>query len=139
MLGWLKPLKKKFNKLPTVGQFLVAAVIIYLVRYLLKMLIYSNFTFSYLENFGNVTRVEYFYMNGCGHCEKFTPTWDRFTNQYKGSVKLNKTEQSQAGADTLKKYGVEGFPTVVKIDESGNYETFTGERTVEGLKKFINQ
>tara|TARA_B100001094_G_C17736637_1_gene579144 strand:- start:44 stop:460 length:417 start_codon:yes stop_codon:yes gene_type:complete len=137
MLGWIKVLKKKFNKMSATKQFLIAAVIIVSVRYVLKTIIYTNFTFSYLENLENPTSAIYFHMNGCGHCKNFTPVWDSFVNNYKGPVKCKKMERAEAGDSLLKKYKVEGFPTVIKIDEAGNYETFNGERTKDGLKKFI--
>ena len=126
MLGWLKVLKKKFNKMSATKQFLIAAVIIVSVRYVLKTIIYTNFTFSYLENLENPTSAIYFHMNGCGHCKNFTPVWDSFVNNYKGPVKCKKMERAEAGDSLLKKYKVEGFPTVIKIDEAGNYETFNG-------------
>ena len=137
MLGWLKVLKKKFNKMSATKQFLIAAVIIVSVRYILKTIIYTNFTFGYLENLENPTTAIYFHMNGCGHCKNFTPVWDSFVNNYKGPVKCKKMERAEAGDSLLKKYKVEGFPTVIKIDEAGNYETFNGERTLNGLKTFI--
>ena len=137
MLGWLKVLKKKFNKMSATKQFLIAAVIIVSVRYVLKTIIYTNFTFSYLENLENPTSAIYFHMNGCGHCKNFTPVWDSFVNNYKGPVNCKKMERAEAGDSLLKKYKVEGFPTVIKIDEAGNYETFNGERTLNGLKTFI--
>ena len=137
MLGWLKVLKKKFNKMSATKQFLIAAVIIVSVRYVLKTIIYTNFTFGYLENLENPTTAIYFHMNGCGHCKNFTPVWDSFVNNYKGPVKCKKMERAEAGDSLLKKYKVEGFPTVIKIDEAGNYETFNGERTLNGLKTFI--
>ena len=139
MLGWIKVLKKKFNKMSALKQFLVAAVIIVVVRYILKMIIYSNYTFSYLENLENPTSAIYFHMNGCGHCKNFTPVWEQFSNNYKGPVRLKKMERAEAGDEMLKKYGVEGFPTVVKINDEGKFETFNGERTIKGLTAFIGQ
>ena len=139
MLGWIKVLKKKFNKMSALKQFLIAAVIIVVVRYILRMIIYSNYTFSYLENLENPTSAVYFHMNGCGHCKNFTPIWEEFSNNYKGPVKLKKMERLEAGEEMLKKYGVQGFPTVVKINDEGKFETFNGERTIKGLTAFIGQ
>jgi len=41
MLGWVKTLTKKFGKLPSVGQFAIAIVIMLVIRYLLHLVIYS--------------------------------------------------------------------------------------------------
>jgi thiol-disulfide isomerase/thioredoxin len=139
MLGWLKIIKKKFNKLPAIGQFLVASVIILVVRQLLKIIIYQNYKFGYLEGMGNPAKVYYFHMTGCGHCKDFTPTWENFSSSYSGPVKLVKMEQKEAhGKKLLEKYNVKGFPSVVKVDENGSYEEFNSERTLNNLKTFIN-
>ena len=138
MLGWVKTLTKKFNKLPAIGQFAVAVVIIIVVRYLLHLIIYSNFLSSYLENFGNPKELVYFHMNGCGHCKRFSPVWQEFSDNYKGDLKLKKLERNEAG-DLLQKYEIQGFPTILLIDEQGNKKEFQGDRTIQGLEAFISQ
>jgi thiol-disulfide isomerase/thioredoxin len=138
MLGWIKTLTKKFGKLPAVAQFAIAVVIMLVIRYLLHLVIYSNYLSSYLENFGNPKELVYFHMNGCGHCKRFTPIWDQFSKKYNGEIKLKKLERNEAG-DMLDKYQVQGFPTILLLDEQGNKKVFEGERTISGLESFINQ
>ena len=123
---------------PAMGQFAVTVLIIIVVRYLLHLIIYSNYLSSYLENFGNPQELVYFHMNGCGHCKKFSPIWDEFTSNYKGSLKLKKYEREEAGEDMLQKYQVQGFPTILLIDEQGNKKEFQGDRTVSGLESFAS-
>ena len=53
MLGWIKTLTKKFGKLPAIAQFVAAILIMFVIRYLLHLVIYSNYLSSYLENFGS--------------------------------------------------------------------------------------
>ena len=60
MLGWLKVIQKKFKKLSSIKQFMVAAVIIISIRYLLKTIIYTNNLFGYLEGLKNPTNAIYF-------------------------------------------------------------------------------
>ena len=139
MLGWLKILKRKFEKLPALGQFAISILIIVVVRYLLHLIIYSNYLSSYLENFGNPQELVYFHMNGCGHCKKFMPVWDEFVNNYNGNLKIKKLERQEAGEDMLKKYQIQGFPTILLLDGQGNKKEFQGDRTVQGLESFINQ
>ena len=139
MLASINILKRKFNKLPALGQFAVAILIIIIVRYLLHLIIYSNYFSSYLENFGNPQELVYFHMNGCGHCKKFTPVWDEFVEKYNGNLKLKKLERQEAGEDMLKKYQIQGFPTILLLDGQGNKKEFQGDRTVQGLESFINQ
>jgi len=138
MLGWIKTLTKKFGKLPSVGQFAIAIVIMLVIRYLLHLVIYSNYLSSYLENFGNPKELVYFHMNGCGHCKRFTPIWDEFSGKYNGEVKLKKLERNEAGG-MLDKYEIQGFPTILLLDEQGNKKVFEGERSISGLESFINQ
>ena len=138
MLGWIKTLTKKFSKLPSVGQFAIAIVIMLVIRYLLHLVIYSNYLSSYLENFGNPKELVYFHMNGCGHCKRFTPIWDEFSGKYNGEVKLKKLERNEAG-DMLDKYEIQGFPTILLLDEQGNKKVFEGDRSISGLESFINQ
>ena len=139
MLGWIKILQKKFEKLPSFGQFAVAVLIIIVVRYLLHLIIYSNYVSGYLENFGTPKSMLYFHMNGCGHCKKFMPVWDEFAEKYNGDLKLKKLEREEAGDDMLSKYQVQGFPTILLLDGEGNKKEFQGDRTVSGLESFINQ
>jgi thiol-disulfide isomerase/thioredoxin len=139
MLNWIKILKKKFTKMHPVAQFGIAVILVVIVRRIIHLLVYSNYLTRYLENFGNPKSITYFYMNGCGHCEKFTPIWDKFSNNYKGPLSLKKMERKEAGDNTLKKYNVEGFPTVLMIDENGNGKPFEGDRTISGLERFANQ
>jgi len=88
------------------------------------------------ESFGNPKSCTYYYMNKCGHCERFTPEWDKFVQSYNGPVKMRKVEMSDAGSD-LETYKIKGFPTVLIIDENGETKNYDGPRTSEGLKKFF--
>ena len=89
------------------------------------------------EAFSNPKELIYFYMNGCGHCKTFSPVWDEFVNNYTGTLKLNKYETKEAGG-LIQKYGIQGFPTVILIDEQGNKKEFEGDRTVQGLEAFVS-
>ena len=94
----------------------------------------SKKIFSSVEGFSiNAVKVNYYYMDGCGHCETFSPIWDEFTSSYKGPLQFQKINMKDA-EDDLKKYEIDGFPTVVLIDETGNYEHYQGERTISGLQ-----
>ena len=135
MLGWIKTLTKKFNKLPAIGQFAVAILIMVIVRYLLHLVIYSNFLSNYLENFGNPKELVYFHMNGCGHCDKMKPEWNKFKASYTGPIELKEVEQAQM-SDQQKEW-VQGFPTLVLVENGKVLKTFEGERTEAGFKSFL--
>lgn len=90
------------------------------------------------EGFSGAVPIEahYYYMDGCGHCEKFSPEWDKFTKSYKGPVKLKKINMKDA-EDDLKKYEVDGFPTVVVIDDQGKSKHYDGDRTKSALMDYF--
>ena len=92
---------------------------------------------SRMENFGNPATLTYYYMEDCGHCKRFAPEWDTFVQNYTGQVKLRKVEMNEAG-DDLKKYNINGFPTILAVDESGEAKDYDGPRTSEGLTKFLD-
>ena len=92
---------------------------------------------SPLENFGNPATLTYYYMENCGHCKRFAPEWDTFVQNYTGQVKLRKVEMNEAGGD-LEKYNINGFPTILAVDENGDKKDYDGPRTSEGLTKFLD-
>ena len=92
---------------------------------------------SPMENFGNPATLTYYYMENCGHCKRFTPEWDTFVQNYTGQVKLRKVEMNEAGGD-IEKYNINGFPTILAVDENGDKKDYDGPRTSEGLTKFLN-
>ena len=136
MFGWLKLLKKKFKNLHALIQIIIVLMLVFVGRYLINLIIYSNFTSGNLENFENPTELVYYHMNGCGHCKKFTPEWEKFAQGYTGSLKLKKIERADAG-DDLEKYQIQGFPTILLLDGKGNKKEFDGDRTVSGLEQFV--
>jgi len=91
---------------------------------------------SAVENFGNPRTCTYYYMNQCGHCKRFSPEWDNFVQSYTGPVTLRKVEMSEAG-DDLEKYNIRGFPTILVVDDNGEFKDYDGPRTSEALTKFL--
>ena len=91
---------------------------------------------SNFENFGNPRTCTYYYMNQCGHCKRFSPEWDNFVQSYTGPVTLRKVEMSEAG-DDLEKYNIRGFPTILVVDDKGEFKDYDGPRTSEALTKFL--
>ena len=88
------------------------------------------------ENFGNPRTCTYYYMNQCGHGKRFSPEWDNFVQSYTGPVTLRKVEMSEAG-DDLEKYNIRGFPTILVVDDKGEFKDYDGPRTSEALTKFL--
>ena len=84
-------------------------------------------------------KVIFLFMNGCGWCTKFEPTWEEFSKDAapKLGVETFKFERSEEGAKEYMKH-VEGFPTILFVNgATGKVSVFDGERTVEGLTAFV--
>tara|TARA_B100001059_G_scaffold233967_1_gene275251 strand:+ start:636 stop:1031 length:396 start_codon:yes stop_codon:yes gene_type:complete len=128
----MNKLFNKWNKLSPLFKVAIVFAIIIIIR-----VIMMHFSLN-VENFGNPASCTYYYMNNCGHCTRFTPEWDEFVKTYTGPVKLKKVEASEAGND-LKKYNIQGFPTVLFLDDDGNSKIYEGPRTSQGLNKFISE
>ena len=111
------------------------------IRILCIFILYTSLRFffkpSYVENFTNPVSCNYYYMEQCGHCKTFSPEWDQFVQSYTGDVKLRKIEMNEAGKD-LEKYKIEGFPTILFINDKGEAKNYDGPRTSEGLDKFLS-
>ena len=83
-------------------------------------------------------KLVYAYMDGCPHCDKAMPAWEEFSSSTK-VVDTDKIE-SKKDPEFMKKMGVEGFPTFLLLDSSGNKEKeYEGDRTAAGLEKFAKE
>ena len=96
------------------------------------------------DNSGNEKELVYFYMPGCGHCKRFSPTWTDFETQNNTSIKTRKINSEKTNEEEqllLKKMQIKGFPTVMLIDVKTQEKivTYEGDRTVEGLTNFCEQ
>ena len=123
---------KMYNKCSTLCKIVCVFIVFVLIR-----CIFMYFSSSKVENFGNPSSCTYYYMNNCGHCKRFSPEWDNFVQSYNGPVKVKKVEMSEAGGD-LEKYNIQGFPSILFLDEDGNSQFYEGPRTSDGLNKFIS-
>jgi thiol-disulfide isomerase/thioredoxin len=85
---------------------------------------------------GKRATLVFLYMNGCGWCERFNPTWDEFKTKHEGHVDMVKIER---GDPTSKKYAeyVSGYPTILLVTSDEKVLKFSGERTIQGLEEFL--
>ena len=123
----------KLLKLWHQSSLTIRVILVFVVFVFLRFI----FNRSSVENFGNAASCNYYYMDQCGHCKRFSPEWDQFVQTYTGPVKLRKIEMNEAGTD-LEKYSIQGFPTILFIDENGEAKDYDGPRTSDALNKFIN-
>ena len=81
-----------------------------------------------------------FYAEWCGHCKTLKPIWDdtaKIANaKEKRMLKVDVGGESDEEKALLKKYNIDGFPTVM-IFQSGNGKPYEGEKTKDTLLKLL--
>ena len=79
------------------------------------------------------------HMEGCPHCVKLMPEWDKFTEMNDTSIATKSVEKDE-DRSLVKRYGVEGFPTILLVDANGDkIKTYNGPRTSQGLLDFCHK
>lgn len=80
------------------------------------------------------------HMDGCPHCVKLMPIWKEFVSTNKTSILTKDVEKSNDTNNLSEKYGVNGFPTILLLDDKGDkLDTYKGDRTVEGLINYCKK
>ena len=72
-----------------------------------------------------------------GHCKQLSPIWDQLGEAYKDheNIVIAKMDSTANELETVK---VQGFPTLKYFMAGDNKVVdYNGERTLEGLKKFL--
>jgi thiol-disulfide isomerase/thioredoxin len=130
----LNTFKKRLSfKKPLASILFIVALLIIIVYYFNKD-IFTNMNVENFENDGK-KKVVYFYMNGCPHCDSFSPIWDEFKKT--SPLATHKIESADAGT-MMSKYKISGFPTILLLDENNNkLKELEGPRTIAGLNAMI--
>ena len=76
----------------------------------------------------------------CGHCQRLAPTWEELGAIFKSNpqvqiIKVDCTKNSE----TCKKYGVQGYPTLVLFENGEAIAKHKGGRTLNELLDFIKE
>jgi len=99
-----------------------------------KLLTGVNFDEFVSEKGANILVM--FYAPWCGHCKNLYPVWDTLADKYKSSGlkvgKIDSTMNEIKGMDNIN-----SFPTIRLYKKDGTQSEYNGERTVEGIAKFI--
>jgi len=83
-------------------------------------------------------RLYFFYMDGCGWCERFLPIWEEAKTKYASvrGLQMRKVEKGESVAKEYSKH-VEGYPTILLVKPDDTVVKFGGERTVKGIETFL--
>lgn len=84
------------------------------------------------EAFGEPCTVVFYYLPGCGWCEKAKPEWKKFEEKAKSKGIITKAVNAQENQDEVASKGIRGFPTFMLVKE-GKEEEYSGDRTAEAL------
>ena len=129
-------LSKKVSKYlnPKILCKILLAIILVLVLFLLvKYLLKSR------EGFDGQKTLLLCHMNGCGHCDKLMPDWDKFARENKTDILTKKVEANE-DTSLMKKHQVEGFPTILLLGSNGEkLDTYDGDRTKDGLLSYLQK
>ena len=77
----------------------------------------------------------YFYMDGCGWCDKFNPTWLKLVKEFKSKLSMKKVN-GPSSPDLLKKYDIQSFPSIVLVSGQ-EHQKYEGDRSMKDMKKFL--
>ena len=78
------------------------------------------------------TKVELFYAEWCGHCQKFKPEWEKLKKMAGGNGIQCIEYESEKDAQKMEEENIQGFPTI-KISVGGKCQEYHGERTAEEI------
>ena len=87
--------------------------------------------------------LEYYYMDGCGHCDNFNNSgvWEKLNSNYGNNIEFKKYNMRDC-KDRIEKYNISGFPTIIIIDKSNSekkLEEYNDDRTYDKFKIFIEK
>jgi len=101
-----------------------------------KVLTGANFDEVVFDKEKNVL-VE-FYAPWCGHCKQLVPIWDKLAETLQEDRKDVVVAKMDATINELPHTRVRSFPTIkLYMKESNEAHEYNGERTLEGIKKFL--
>lgn len=122
---------------------LLLAVVYLIMNYVLTNLSKrENFQNNDVAPTGNDINMVLFYADWCPHCQKIKPLWNRFTNSMDGESVNGRTVHVMKvhcpdSESVCKANDISGYPTI-KCMSNNHTEEFSGERTLSGLRSFVN-
>jgi thiol-disulfide isomerase/thioredoxin len=85
-----------------------------------------------------------FYADWCGHCNKIKPIWEEAANHVNKNknnenkmIKVNCGEGSNKDQEIMKKYKIDGYPTIIKFI-NGTPQVYNGDRDADSFKDIFS-
>lgn len=143
----LKELSGMFTKknLPRLVILLIILIVLYFV--------YNKFLKEGMANSNEITsddvedhiksgkKLVLFYADWCGHCKKIKPVWEKTSSEVNDEelkmIKVNCGEGTPADQKIMKKYSIDGYPTIIKF-VNGKPQLYQGERDPESFKEALS-
>ena len=72
----------------------------------------------------------------CGHCKRTKPIMEKVSGILGSMVPVYSIDGDDR-PDLAKALGVEGFPTIVYVDQPGSVFVYEGERSVDAIASFV--
>ena len=94
------------------------------------------------KDFGTGKKLVLFYADWCGHCKSIHSDWDKASKKVKNKkvtmAKVNCGDESEEHAKIVKKYGVQGYPTIKLLNNGKVEDDYNGGRTHKDFVDYIN-
>jgi hypothetical protein len=127
--------------------FIMISIIFFLLLAIVILLAYNKN--KIMETFKNTSdddkkyRIEYYYMDGCRHCEDFSKSkvWDKLSSEYSNNIEFKKYNMKSC-KDRIDKYEISGYPTIIIIDKRDSekkIEEYNDERKYDIMKNFVEK
>ena len=127
------------------GKDMFKYIIVILIIFIFAVLISNKQTIEGFFNSDNKKySVEYFYMEGCGHCIEFNDSgiWEQLNGHAWSNVSLKKYNRSE-NLERVNELNISSFPTIIVVDNSTGspniIASFEEERTYDRIFNFIKK
>lgn len=91
------------------------------------------------EGLSNQKEFVLIHMEGCGHCKTLMPEWQEASKNNKTDINMRAVEMNQDdGPELCKKHNINGFPTMIVLENGEKIKDYDGERNKDGLLSFLN-
>lgn len=133
--------KKTYNSIKKLLKNPYVCICCLLILASLGMMLYQNIDKFTNTNFMSSSKRQLvlFYSPDCGYCKQVLPIWSKFEMDFNGrkNTVISKIN-GYSYPDLCKRYGIEGFPTILFIKDGSIVAKYSGDRTYNSFVEFLN-